>query len=82
MAQAAHASLGALLKMSSKNLQNNGVTTINFEFEKDSVLDKWLNGIFTKITLGVENDDEMMSLFERIQQENPNIPVALIQIVV
>lgn len=78
MAQASHASLGALLKMADRNTNEKGETTIQFTFTENSVLDKWLNGIFTKIALGVENDEEMVALFEKIKNEAPHIPCALI----
>ena len=76
-AQVAHASLGALLKQSDRywNEEINHYS-INFTFPKDSILDKWLNGIFTKICLCVENEKELLELHKKI--EAAGIPCALI----
>lgn len=83
-AQVAHASLGALLKMAYKKEYIgglNGETTkfkkIEFEFPENSVLDKWLNGIFTKICVCVENDEELVALYNKITNES-EIPCCLI----
>lgn len=76
-AQVAHASLGALLKQSDRywNEEINHYR-INFTFPKDSILDKWLNGIFTKICLYVEDEKELLELHKKI--EAAGIPCALI----
>ena len=76
-AQVAHASLGALLKHSDRywNEEINHYS-INFTFPKDSILDKWLNGIFTKICLYVEDEKELLELHKKI--EAAGIPCALI----
>ena len=81
-AQVAHASLAALLKLSHKEEHTNGFlsndkyTTIEFEFKPDSILDKWLNGIFTKICVMVENEEELLKLYEEVSKTE--IPCALI----
>ncbi len=54
-------------------------TRYSVEFENHSYLDKWLNGIFTKICLGVNSEEELVSLYERIKKENPNIPCVMIE---
>ena len=76
-AQVAHASLGALLKWSDR-YWNDDINhyRINFTFSKDSILDKWLNGIFTKICLYVENEEELLALHKKV--EEAKIPCALI----
>ena len=76
-AQVAHASLGALLKHSDRywNEEINHYS-INFKFPKDSILDKWLNGIFTKICLYVEDEKELLELHKKI--EAAGIPCTLI----
>lgn len=78
IAQGSHASLGALLKLFQKNEDKDNIT-YSCCFEKESYLDKWLNGIFTKICLYVENEEELISLYEKIKNENPNIPCAFIE---
>lgn len=76
-AQVAHASVGSLLQLSTKETSGEH-STIKFEIEKGDVLDKWLNGIFTKICLSVENDKELVELFDRIKSEAPHLPCVLI----
>lgn len=81
-AQVAHASLGALLKFAKRYTGGlNGETTkfkkIEFEFPENSVLDKWLNGIFTKICVTVDNEEELLKLYNKIK-DDCLIPVALI----
>lgn len=84
-AQVAHASLGALLKMAYRKEYIGSCLAgkqqlfkkIEFEFPEDSVLDKWLNGIFTKICVCVDNDEELVALYNKITNES-EIPCALI----
>ena len=76
-AQVAHASLGALLKMSNRYFDENILhNKIEFTFPKDSILDKWLNGIFTKVCLYVENEEELLALYEKVKEAK--LPCALI----
>ena len=80
-AQVAHASLGALLKWAKRytiekpNERNENY--IDFGFLDDSILDNWLNGIFTKICVMVENEEELLKLYDKIKEDGL-IPVALI----
>lgn len=83
--QVAHASLGALLKffkVETKRIWTPGMkdiiekTTYRCEFLPDSVLDSWLNGIFTKIVVSVDNEEDLLKI--RDQVEKTNIPFALI----
>ena len=84
-AQVSHASLGALLKLFKKtDIWEEDVfpsvgTHMEVNFEHHSFLDKWLNGIFTKICLGVKNESSLLKLYKKIQEENPNIPIVLIE---
>ena len=52
IAQGSHASLGSLLKFFDK-IENKGSITYKVRFGKDSYLDQWLNGTFSKICLYV-----------------------------
>ena len=79
VAQACHASLGALLTMFEKNEYPDDRYKYSVTFDEDSVLNKWLNGIFTKICLYVNSEDELISLYDRIRQENSNIPCVMIE---
>jgi PTH2 family peptidyl-tRNA hydrolase len=80
-AQVAHASLGALLKFAKRytiekeNEPNEHY--IEFGFYDNSILDKWLNGIFTKICVTVDNEEELLKLYNKIK-DDCLIPVALI----
>lgn len=87
-AQCCHASLGALLKVFSKTsavrtnpFSNERVNRFRYELEFDegTILDKWLNGIFTKICLYVENEEELVELYNKITSERPDIPCVLIE---
>ena len=73
VAQACHASLGALLTMFEKNEYPDD------RYKYSVTLNKWLNGIFTKICLYVNSEDELISLYDRIRQENSNIPCVMIE---
>lgn len=77
-AQVAHGSIGALLKLAYRSRDEKGINHIDFMFGDDSGLNTWLNGIFTKICLSVENDEELVKLYNDIT-ENSAIPCALIQ---
>lgn len=79
IAQCCHASLGALLKMFNKiptysekdNEGNCEVDSVEYsvKFQPNSVLDKWLNERFTKICLYVNNDEELVALYEKIKMK-------------
>ena len=53
--QVAHASLGALLKCFTVEETSDDSVIYKVQFKKGSVLDSWLNGIFTKVVVGVES---------------------------
>ena len=72
-AQVAHASIGSLLTLFRKfNTSDQDSTRFELEFKKDSILDAWLNGIFTKIVLGVGSVDELLTLESHVQLEMPS----------
>ena len=87
-AQVAHASLGALLKLFSvykQELVRLGTFDVepgkiqyeyNLTFGKDSILDDWLNGKFTKIVVSVDSDEELVALNKALDETY--IPHALI----
>jgi len=74
-AQVAHASLASILKHMPK-LKLNESHILRLEFKSDSYLDKWINGKFTKIVVGCENEAELLELYK--QAEAAKIPVVLI----
>ena len=87
-AQCAHASLGALLTLFSvykQELVRLGTFDVepgkiqyeyNLTFGKDSILDDWLNGKFTKIVVSVDSDEELIALNKALDETY--IPHALI----
>lgn len=79
IAQGSHASLGALLTMFNKQKYPDDRVKMSVEFEEGSILDKWLNGIFTKICLYVESEEELVNLYNKIKEDNPEIPLVMIE---
>jgi PTH2 family peptidyl-tRNA hydrolase len=88
MAQAAHASLGAVLSCMNKSERTDFVPTEtrgywpvkkygrHMEFEAGSFWDAWLNGRFTKICVSCEDEKELLLLHETAK--NKGIPTVLI----
>ena len=83
VAQGCHASLGALLTMFNKKTCLDDRTKYQVTFGENSILDKWLNGIFTKICLEVNTENEMVDIYDKIVEYNKTaeekIPVVLIE---
>lgn len=75
IAQGSHASLGSLLKMARREESGSGVK-IEFNFPADSVLDKWLNGVFTKVCVYVESEQDLEEI--KAKCEAAGIPNSLI----
>lgn len=75
IAQGSHASLGSLLKMARREESDAGVK-IEFNFPADSVLDKWLNGVFTKVCVYVESEQDLEEI--KAKCEAAGIPNSLI----
>ncbi|WP_300727872.1 aminoacyl-tRNA hydrolase [uncultured Bacteroides sp.] len=78
IAQGAHASVDALLSLFSRT-EKEDKTTYTLTYGDDSPLAGWLNGLYAKICLYVNSEEELVSLYERIRRENPAIPLALIE---
>ncbi len=76
VAQGSHASLGSLLKFFNKSKDSEGNITYSVQFPPDGILDNWLNGIFTKICLGVNSEEELMEIKRKCDEAE--IPNALI----
>lgn len=73
ISQGSHASLGALLKCFRKYSTSDDTTVYSIEFGKDSVLENWLNGIFTKICVSVDSEQELLELYTSIPEEIPSV---------
>lgn len=71
ISQGAHASLGSMLKLMKKTKYK-----YELDIEKNSYLDMWLNGIFTKITCVVDSEEELLKLYKIALEKN--IPTVLI----
>jgi PTH2 family peptidyl-tRNA hydrolase len=74
-AQVAHASLGALLSTKKVTSYNTG-WKYEFEFDHNSAMDKWLNGIFTKVTLQVKDETELELFYYKAK--DAGLPCSLI----
>lgn len=80
-AQVSHASLGAVLNsMKKSEIEDyiNGEKNYYYElqFKNGEIWDHWLNGVFTKITLKVESEEELLDLYNQVK--DTNIPHSLI----
>jgi PTH2 family peptidyl-tRNA hydrolase len=73
VSQGAHASLGALLKCFRKYTTSDNTTIYHTEFGQDCVLDSWLNGVFTKICVSVDSEQELLELYTSIPEEIPAV---------
>ena len=79
IAQSCHASLGALLTMFNKSEYPDDRIKYTVTFDKDSMLDEWLNGIFTKICVYVNSEEELCKLYDDIKSASPQIPCVMIE---
>ena len=68
-------SLGSLLQFFDKK-EELGKVEYDVQFDKGSVLDLWLNGIFTKICVSVDSEEELDKI--KAQCDAADIPCALI----
>lgn len=73
ISQGSHASLGSLLTLFRKYTTSDETTVYNLEFGKDTILDSWLNGIFTKICLSVDSEEELLKIYNSIPTEIPSV---------
>lgn len=76
-AQCAHASIGAVLDLMDKT-RTKGGTEYYLKFKDGSCFDKWFNGAFAKVCLGVEDEKELLELYRRVKKESKDIPCVLI----
>lgn len=85
MAQTAHASVGALMKYFEKDICTSlpngllepGQKQVQFHAKASlgSPLNLWLNGLFTKVTVYVENEEELNELWGKIVNYPSAIPL-------
>lgn len=85
VAQGSHASLGVILRMMNdgKSVQEEvpeivGDTySLTLHVKVNSNLDDWLRGVFKKICVSVQSEEELIGIYE--QAINKNLPVVLIE---
>lgn len=79
IAQGAHASMGVLLYMMDKQEHThfNGVTPITrYTLDADGYVRDWLQKKFTKITVSVNSEKELLDVYEKAKHEG--LPAVLI----
>ena len=82
-AQVAHASIGSLLKLFTKERSEylrmgpygevepkQFFTRYSLEFKDGTLLDSWLNGSFTKVVVSVEGEKELLELEKELRRLN------------
>lgn len=78
MSQIAHASLGPIFQMMNRQDWNDGTDIIDYVIHTDinSPFFAWKEGRFTKIVVGIENEQQLLELYAKVQLTN--IPCSLI----
>jgi len=85
VAQGAHASMKVILDMMNsvpnmKYINSNGETgedVKHLHIEGGSALNDWINGIFTKVCVSVDSEDELVGIYETAKASG--IPCSLIE---
>ena len=85
MAQACHASVGALMQYFEKDhcislpngLMKPGQEQMQFlaRCTPGSPLNLWINGLFTKVVVSVENEKELLEVWSRVKADTPELPL-------
>lgn len=78
-AQCCHASINSFLKLFSIVNYPDDRTKYTLSFAKDSMVEAWLNGIFTKVVAYVDGQKELIDLYNKINSESPDIPCTLVE---
>lgn len=63
IAQGAHASMKAILDWSIHEPSG-----ISIDLPSDSALENWVNGIFTKVCVSVDSEEELVSIYEKAKE--------------
>lgn len=87
IAQGAHGSLGVFLQMLNLNVglydeppivnKEDNSYNLSMSIQLNSDLDKWLRGIFTKIVVYAEDEEHLLSLYEKAKDKG--IPALIIE---
>ena len=75
IAQGSHASMKVILDKMSKGAKN-GIDTLSLDYISGSPMDDWLTGLFTKICVSVDTEEELDELYAKAQELN--IPCSMI----
>ena len=72
IAQGSHSSLGVILQEMRKNQINhpNGDISLTLDIKKDSAMDCWINGRFTKICVYVNTEEELINVYNKAKAKN------------
>jgi len=73
--QVAHSSMAVILNMMEREEIYEGDKMI-LTLKEETPIYKWINGLFTKICVSCENEEELLKLYEKAK--SVNIPTALI----
>ena len=76
IAQGSHASLGIILEMMNKKIENNGYSLI-LSVEKDSSLYNWLKGGVKKVCVYVSSEEELINIYNMAKEKK--LPVIMIE---
>jgi PTH2 family peptidyl-tRNA hydrolase len=60
VAQGAHASMAVILNLMSKHVDD-----WTLHLDEGSALQKWIEGLFTKVCLSVDSEEELISIYEQ-----------------
>lgn len=78
VAQGSHAFVGLITKQMSRcvadfcSVEEWGSCVWELDMMKDSPLYSWLNGIFTKVVLGVDSELELLKIYEKANEAGLN----------
>lgn len=76
IAQGAHASMKVLLDMMSSYSNESKQEEITLYIDRDSAIDDWINGRFTKICVSADSLEELTAIYEKAK--SAGVPCSLI----
>lgn len=76
IAQGSHASLGIILEMMNKKIENNGYS-LTLNVEKGFPLYSWLKGGVKKVCVYVNSEEELINIYNMAEEKS--LPVIMIE---
>ena len=77
IAQGCHSSMKVFFDLCEKGTAfDDEIKKYTFYYETDSAWDNWLNGIFTKIVVSCDSEEELLELYEKAKSKK--LPCSLI----